>query len=80
MSMLEAFVTTSDAARILSINPKSAGALVRQGKIPAEKIANRWLIPRAAVMELAKGYVPKRGRPRKKRKYIKRSPVWFNNR
>ena len=77
---LEAYISSGDAARILGIDPKSAGALVRHGKLPAVKIANRWLIPKAAVEQLLKTYVPKRGRPRTKRKYTKRSPVWFSNR
>ena len=75
---LEAYMSSAEAAKTLGIDPKSAGALVRHGKLPAVKIANRWLIPKAAVMELSKNYVPKRGRPRKKRKYTKRSAVWNN--
>ena len=72
------YITTTDASKILGIKPKSAGLLARQGRIPAEKIANRWLIRRAAVEELAETYVPRVGRPRTKRKYTKRSPKWFN--
>ena len=49
----------------------------QQGRIPAIKIANRWLIPRETVEEMARVYVPKVGRPRVKRKYTKRSPKWF---
>ena len=41
------------------------------------KIANRWLIPRDVLEEFAKTYVPKVGHPRTKRKYVKRSPKWF---
>ena len=44
--------------------------------LAAVKIANRWLISRATLEEFAKTYVPKRGRPRTKRKYTKRSPIW----
>ncbi|MCX5991074.1 MAG: helix-turn-helix domain-containing protein [Chloroflexi bacterium] len=66
------YITTTEVANILRINPKSAGFLARKGKIPAVKIANRWLIPKAAVEELAKTYVPRRGRPRSKRKYTRR--------
>jgi len=66
------YITTTDVANILGINPKSAGLLARKGKIPAVKIANRWLIPKAFVEEFAKIYVPRRGRPRRKRKYTRR--------
>ena len=56
----------SEAARILGMNPKAAGFLSRREKISAIKIANRWLIPKAFVEELAKTYVPRRGRPKRK--------------
>jgi hypothetical protein len=44
--------------------------------LAAVKVANRWLIPRDVLEEFAKTYVPKRGRPRTKRKYTKRSSKW----
>ena len=42
------FITTTEAANILGISPKSSGFLVRSGKIPGVKLANRWLVSRAA--------------------------------
>ena len=71
-----AYLTTTQAALLLSIDPKSAGLLVRQGKLPAVKISNRWLIPRKELEAFAKTYEGRRGRPRVKRKYTKRSPTW----
>jgi len=47
--------------------------------LSAEKIANRWLISRDELMEFAKTYNSNRGRPRTKRKYTKRSPIWQAN-
>ena len=73
------YISTTEVAKILSIDPKSAGALVRTGKIPGVKLANRWLVSRAFVEELAKTYHGQRGRPRTKRKYTKRSPKWQTN-
>ncbi len=73
----ETYVTTTEAAAMLSMHPDSMTYLLRRGTLPAVKIAYRWLIPRAAVEELAKTYVPKRGHPRVKRKYTKRSPKWY---
>lgn len=70
------FVTSSEAATILGAKQVTVSQLCQHGKIPALKIANRWLIPRAAFEEFAKDYQPKRGRPRTKRKYTKRSPIW----
>ncbi len=70
------FVTSSEAAIILGAKQVTVSQLCQHGKIAALKIANRWLIPRAAFEEFAKDYRPRRGRPRTKRKYTKRSPIW----
>ena len=78
MQELAGYITTAQAAQILSIAPESAGHLVRTGTIPGVKLANRWLIPKDFVEELAQHYQGKRGRPRKKRMYTKRSPRWSN--
>ncbi len=61
-----AYMSSPQAARILGITGVGVAQLIRQGKIPAVKIANRWLIPRAFVEEFALTYEGKRGRPRKK--------------
>ena len=67
------YLASSEAADILGIHHMAIQKLLREGKLPAEKIANRWLLRRADVEEFAKTYVPKVGRPRQKRKYTKRS-------
>ena len=59
------YVSSPQAAKILRITYVGVAQLARQGKIPAVKIANRWLIPRAFVEEFAQTYVGRRGRPRK---------------
>jgi len=73
---MTAFTTTylasSEAADILGIHHMTIQRLLRDGKLPAEKIANRWLLRRVDVEEFAKTYVPKIGRPRQKRVYTKR--------
>ena len=61
-----AYMSSPQAAKILRITYVGVAQLARQGKIPAVKIANRWLIPRAFVDEFARTYEGKRGRPRKK--------------
>ncbi len=61
-----AYMSSPQAARILGITGVGVAQLVRQGKIPAVKIANRWLIPRSFVEEFARTYEGKRGRPRRK--------------
>ena len=66
------FLASSEAADILGIHHMAIQKLLREGKLPAEKIANRWLLRRVDVEEFAKTYVPRVGRPRQKRKYTKR--------
>ena len=77
MPLTETHLSSSEAARVLEIHKFSIQRLLRSATIPAEKIANRWLIPRSALEEFAKTYVAKPGRPKTKRKYTKRSPIWF---
>ncbi|MBN2098220.1 MAG: helix-turn-helix domain-containing protein [Dehalococcoidia bacterium] len=60
------YVSSPEAAEILRITYVGVAQLARQGKIPAVKIANRWLIPKAFLEEFARTYEGRRGRPRKK--------------
>jgi len=66
LELKETFISSSEAAAILGLRPFGIQKLIRRGKVPAVKIANRWLISKAFVEELAKTYVPKRGRPSRK--------------
>ncbi len=66
------YLSSSEAAKLLGIHPFTIQYLLRDGRLPAEKIANRWLISRQTVERFAKTYIPKVGRPRKKRKYTRR--------
>lgn len=59
------YISSPEAARILGIHPKAIHKLIQKGKIPAEKIADRWLISRKFIVEFAKSYRPKTGRPKK---------------
>jgi excisionase family DNA binding protein len=72
VSISNAYVSSAEAAQILGIHRYTIQKLLRSGRIPAEKIVNRWLIQRAAAEDYAKTYVPKVGRPRQKRKYARR--------
>jgi len=76
MDMNSTVMSSSDAAAALGIHPFPIQKLIYSGALPAEKIANRWLIPRDVLSEFAKTYNPSRGRPRVQRKYTKRSPKW----
>ena len=76
MDLSKTVVSSSDAAHVLGIHPLSIQKLIYSGALSAEKIANRWLIQKDELTEFAKTYNPSRGRPRTKRKYTKRSPIW----
>ena len=79
MDLSSTVVSSAEAARVLGIHPLSIQKLIHSGALAAEKIANRWLISRDELAEFAKTYNPNRGRPRVKRKYTKRSPIWQAN-
>lgn len=66
------YISSFEAANILGIHPFTIQKLLRDGRVPAVKIANRWLLSREDVEQFAKTYVPKVGRPRTKRKYTRR--------
>ena len=76
-NLKDVYLSSGEAAKILGIHPLSIQRLIRDEKLPAEKIAYRWLIDRDVLAEFAKSYVPKVGKPRQKRKYTKRSERWF---
>lgn len=65
------YISTLEAAKILGIHPYALQKLLQKGRLPAEKIANRWLIRRDIIEEFAKTYEGKVGRPRTKRKYTR---------
>lgn len=60
----DTYLTGPEAARILRITHAGLAQLARQGKIPAVKMANRWLIPKAFLDEFSQTYEGRRGRPR----------------
>jgi excisionase family DNA binding protein len=61
--MFDQFITSPQAAKILNIDRITVARLIREGKIPATKFADRWLIEKAAVEKFAETYVSRRGRP-----------------
>ncbi len=73
------FVSSSEAAQLLGAAHVTVSQLCQSGRLPAVKIANRWLIRKDVLEEFAKSYIPKVGHPRTKREYVKRSPKWFKD-
>jgi len=76
MTLSKYLVSRAEAASVLGIHPFSIQKLIYSGVLSAEKIANHWPIPRDALSKFAKTYNPSMGRPRVKRNYTKRSPIW----
>ena len=76
MNLNNTVISSAEAAKILGIHPLSIQKLIYRGVLSADKIANRYLISRDELMEFAKTHNPNRGRPRTKRRYTKRSPIW----
>jgi excisionase family DNA binding protein len=58
----EDYVTVADAAKRLNIHPESVRRLIRNGKLPARKFANTWLIERATLEQFASHYDPRPGK------------------
>lgn len=75
----QSYVGTKDAAATLGCRQETVFRLIHRGVLPGVMVAYRWLIPLDELDEFAKTYVSKKGRPRTKRKYTKRSPKWNRN-
>ena len=72
------YVSGAEAAQTLGITPAGLGRVIQSGRVPAVKVANRWLLARDDVEAVAATYARKPGRPRTKRNYTTRSPKWFS--
>jgi len=56
------YVDVLEAGRRLNIHPESVRRLIRQGKIPGIKFANKWLIRKDELEQFAQAYNPRSGR------------------
>ena len=56
------YVDVLEAGRRLNIHPESVRRLIRQGKIPGMKFANKWLIRKDELEQFAQAYDPRAGR------------------
>jgi excisionase family DNA binding protein len=50
------FVDVLEAGRRLNIHPESVRRLIRKGRLPAQRYANKWLIRRDVLEEFAARY------------------------
>jgi len=55
----------SFAAKRLRIHPESVKRLIRLGKLPARKFANKWFIHETALEQFAEHYIPYPGNRRR---------------
>jgi excisionase family DNA binding protein len=60
-SLLEQYVGVDDVSKRLKIHPESVRRLIRQGKLPAIKFGNKWLVERATLEQFASHYDPRPG-------------------
>ncbi len=60
-TLLEKFTDVLGASRKLNIHPESVRRLIRQGKLPAIRFANKWLIERDVLEQFASRYDPRPG-------------------
>jgi excisionase family DNA binding protein len=61
----EDYVDVAFAAERLNIHPESVKRLIRSGKLPGRKFANKWFIRQDVLEQFAGWYVPRRGRKRR---------------
>lgn len=59
---LDNYADLLEAGSRLRIHPDSVRRLIRQGKIPAFKFANKWLIRKDELEQFALGYNSRPGR------------------
>ncbi len=59
--LLEQYAGVKEVGRRLHIHPESVRRLIRQGKLPAIKFGNKWLVQRVALEQFASHYDPRPG-------------------
>ena len=55
-TLLDSYLDVDQVARRLSIHPESVRRLIRDGKLPAIKFGNKWLVERSVLEQFASGY------------------------
>ncbi len=60
-SLLDNYMGVDEVAGRLNIHPESVRRLIRQGKLPAIKFGNKWLVERVTLEQYASHYNPRPG-------------------
>jgi excisionase family DNA binding protein len=61
IELLNAYAGVGEVARRLHIHPESVRRLIRQGKLPAIKFGNKWLVDKPTLEQFASRYDPRPG-------------------
>ena len=59
--LLDNYADVKEISHRLRIHPESVRRLIRQGKLPAIKFGNRWLVEKAKLDQYASRYDPRPG-------------------
>ncbi len=60
-NLLAQYVGVEEIGERLKIHPESVRRLIRQGKLPAIKFGNKWLVMRDTLEQFASHYDPRPG-------------------
>ena len=63
--MFENYIDVAEASKILKVHPETVKRLIRDGKLPATKFANKWVIERERLQMFASSYNGRLGRIRR---------------
>jgi excisionase family DNA binding protein len=59
--LLNSYAGVDEVAGRLCIHPESVRRLIRQGKLPAIKFGNKWLVDKSTLEQFASHYDPRPG-------------------
>jgi excisionase family DNA binding protein len=59
--LLNNYAGVSEIGKRLHIHPESVRRLIRQGKLPAIKFGNKWLVEKSTLEQYASHYDPRPG-------------------
>ncbi len=59
--LLENYAGVQEVSDRLNIHPESVRRLIRQGKLPAIKFGNKWLVDKSTLEQYASRYDPRPG-------------------
>ncbi len=63
--VLQAYLSTGEAARILGVHPTAVWQMVKGRRLPAMKVGRNWIISREVLLEFVRTY--QKGPGRRKR-------------